>query len=130
MKKHEIIKEFDKDVFLFGQLVPARVVIGAAIDDGFELDWDFESEEEKEKLTRQIERGYLTPMVILVEVSAFGLTGSDALGGVLVEIEKDALDAVEQNSMVDQATAALADEIRATIEQGKTLQKLFEKETA
>lgn len=97
--KQLLIKDFcrqwPQDIEINKKLVEVRVTVNVYYDDDFDLNCDFENEEEKTRIIRQIERGLLTPVFVQVESHIEGrLFGLSSLGSNLIESKESEIDSI------------------------------------
>lgn len=104
----KLSRQWGQDIEVNGKQIEVRVTVNVYYHDYFELDMDFESEDEKRDLERKIERGQISPVMIQVESHIDGyMFGLDSLGGCLIELNESEIDsylndyAMVQNSLDD-----------------------------
>lgn len=98
----------DRELEILGRKHPVKVTIHCYEDDSDDaLDMDFESEEEKQKLIKQLERGDISYMGIIVQASLVGEIGEDSLWGCYISNPGDIDTIVNEHGMVDSALAEL-----------------------
>jgi hypothetical protein len=115
--KKEVYSSSQVEFELNGKPVKASVTVSYETDQDFDpiKDMDFDGEDQK-KFLRDLERGEVMPLVVYVSVSALGETGSDVLGGCLVNSVKDIDELVETHEMIEQAVIELKNNILHQIE--------------
>ena len=99
---------------------PVEATIGVAIS--YETDSvvgsvDFGDKNAEQDYYKRFETGELLNLVLRVEASALGLSGTDYLGGVHIkasELERDTSSIVSEHGMIDVAISELTQEITDT----------------
>lgn len=102
------------EIDINGHKTQATLVAHVYFDDSYGYYQDDDAE-----TVKRVKSGELTPCLVAVKASALGFDGRDTLGSVLVAKPEDVTDAIQDNSMIDQAKDDLVVNILDTIQKLK-----------
>lgn len=101
------LDSFERTIEVLGKSITTTVFVYYTHDECFELDWDFETPEEKTEIERKLSSGELEAVGLIVRAIGMGENGEASLLGCLVKNEKECLDLVVEYSLVEQALVEL-----------------------